>query len=84
MSDVWFLITFLKNILNNNIEISSIKEADWVLGPAVATPFGLQNSDYPASWTEGKFMCIVPYPREKDNIAASLKPLSYEVGINYD
>lgn len=50
-----------------------------MLSTTVATLARFQYVDYPTSYYEGPFSCIVPYPKEKLNLLASLKPLSHQV-----
>ena len=55
------------------------KEADYLLSNTIPTSARLQKVDFPASWAYGDFSALMPYPREKLDLTASLKPLSYEV-----
>ena len=55
------------------------KEADFYMATSIATSYRLQKVDFPAAWTYGSFSTLLPYPRERINLAASFEPLSYEV-----
>ena len=59
------------------------KEADYLLSTSVATSDRLQKVDYPTSWAFQPFSTLLPYPRETFDLAASFKPLSYEVKFSY-
>ena len=50
-----------------------------MLSNTIPTSARLQKVDFPASWAYGDFSALMPYPREKLDLTASLKPLSYEV-----
>ena len=55
------------------------KEADYLLSNTIPTSARLQKVDFTASWAYGDFSTLMPYPREELDLAASFKPLSYEV-----
>ena len=56
-----------------------MQTADYALSSTIPTAARLRVVDFPASHFSGGFSTIVPYPNGKFNIAASVKPLSYEV-----
>lgn len=60
-----------------------VKEADFTLSTIVPLSYRYQLVDFPACWYNSPFVTLVPYPKEKVNLSASFKPLSYQVGSNY-
>ena len=62
--------------------LRTFQEADYLLSTTIGTVSRFQYVDYPSFWYLGPFGTIVPYPKDKVNIAASLKPFSYEVEPN--
>ena len=54
-----------------------------MLSNTIPTSLRFEKVDFPASWAYGGFGALMPYPREKLDLAASLKPLSYEVVLRY-
>ena len=62
-----FIISFFK------------KEADYFLSTTIATSSRVKKVDFPSSWAYAPFSTLLPYPRETLDMAASFKPLSYEV-----
>ena len=50
-----------------------------ILAVAIGTPSRFKQVDLSANWYQGPFATLVPYPKEKLNVTAPFKPLSYEV-----
>lgn len=59
--------------------VFSSKDADYLLAALLPTESRLKLLDFPSSWYELSYYCIVPYPNKKLNPAASFKPLALEV-----
>ena len=57
----------------------SIKEADFYLSSVLINRVNLPKIDYSAAWAYWPFSTLLPYPKERLNLAASLEPFSYEV-----
>lgn len=54
------------------------------LGPILGTVNRFKYADFPTHYNdETGFYCIVSYPKETFNLAAPLKPLSYQVEVAY-
>lgn len=58
-----------------------LQEADYFLSSYIGVATRLQIIDYSASFHNGPFGCIVPYPKVKWDIQASLKPFTYVVRL---
>ncbi len=50
-----------------------------MISTAIGTSERYAKVDYPSYWYFGPFGSLVPYPKEHVNLAAALRPLSYEV-----
>lgn len=55
-----------------------------MLGAALGTVSRFKVADFTASWSEGPYYCVVPYPKKEYNAVASLEPLSFQVRSLYD
>lgn len=55
------------------------KDADYLLAAVLPTVSRLKLLDFPSSWYEGPYHCMVPYPIKKLNTTALIQPLVLEV-----
>lgn len=58
---------------------SSSKEADYLLAAVLPTVPRLKLLDFPASWVESPYYCMVPSPTRKLNTGALFQPLTVQV-----
>ena len=59
------------------------QEADYLLSSTIGTSTRFQYVDYPSCWYYGPFGTIVPYPKDKLDFSAPLKPFSFKVQHTY-
>lgn len=59
--------------------ISSFEDADYLLAALLATVARNKILDFPASYYEGTYQCLIPYPKKELDTAATIKPFALEV-----
>ena len=78
-----FAFTFALHITQLIFTTYLFKEADYALSSFVGSWLRYQKVDFSSSWYNGPFGLLVPYPKVKVDVAATLKPLSYEVSGSF-
>ena len=78
-----FAFTFSLCVTQLIFTTNLFKEADYALSSFVGSWLRYQKVGFSSSWYNGPFGLLVPYPKVKVDVAATLKPLSYEVSGSF-